>query len=193
VTHAHHRTHRELHGIGRSAMLLRYGGGGRAVAGATELFTWPSEAIRRLDLLTDRWNVLRAAAWGRGTTPLVEQPLADEVESERQAFSDWREKIGGMEWIPGLLDELNDWTTRANRIADKLRAAKKFVPGNLTVYTGPVEAMGKSASEALAHTDFAGLIIALAGIAAAAYVLPKVLANIGKGAGGAPAAISEVA
>lgn len=95
---------------------------------ANELWTTGSEAQRRLDEVQATWNAVRNAALGRGVRPLVSPALAEYVASEAEAFRAWRESLGGFTLTSSWLDELADWTRRANVARAKVAAELQAKP-----------------------------------------------------------------
>ena len=132
---------------------------------AKEWWTTPGEAQRRLDTLVDYFNGLRNAALGRGTTPLVPAPLADEVAAEWEAFKRWRETLGGFTAVSSWADELGEWTARGNRLRARIAEAGAAVPAPAIEW----EAQGLGGIVATAFSGLGGLALALA----AAFVLSR--------------------
>lgn len=102
---------------------------------ATEWWTTPGEAERRLNALTAFWASLRSAAVARSGQLKVPAAVHSAFETEYAAFRKWRESIGGVELVTSWADELTDWTARANRQRAALGAAGGMVPAELTEWT----------------------------------------------------------
>lgn len=96
---------------------------------ASEWWTSPSEAERRLAAVNRLWNDVANAALGRSTTPIVSPATADWVVAEVAAFKQFRDQVEGWQFGVSWADELGDWTARANaaraRIAAELAEAGK--------------------------------------------------------------------
>lgn len=95
---------------------------------AEEWYTSPQEAARRLELLSGYWNALRNAALGRSTRPRVSADLADTIAADHLSYHEWRDALpeGFVYGVPTWVDELQDWTSRANWTHDQI---KRELPG----------------------------------------------------------------
>lgn len=142
---------------------------------ATEWWTSPSEAARRLELLTSTWNQIVNAALGRGTTPYVSAATADWIAAEVQGYREWRDQIEGWQWGVQWADELTDWTARANtareRVARELAARAAKDPSAPAIALPAPLTEWKEIGPSQVATAFAGLGGLVLGVGAIALVL----------------------
>lgn len=99
--------------------------------GVSDFIETPADVQRRIDALTDAWNALRNAAFGRSTKPLVAASLADEVDTGWSRYRTWQQalKVNTPAWTPRVLqpsafaDELTEQEGIYNTIRAKVATA----------------------------------------------------------------------
>ena len=78
----------------------------------------------RLQVLSDYWQELRNAAFGRGVQPLVDPKLAETIGQAYEAFHQWRN--GDVLQLSLLSDagwtaQFDQWAARADKLAALVR------------------------------------------------------------------------
>lgn len=95
--------------------------------------------------LRETWNALRSAAWGRGTTPLVDPTLAAEIAGQYNLYSRFYDRTRSVAWVgpvdvmPSELQgaderEAAHWAGKARLLASKLKTAGTTLPDEIRAH-----------------------------------------------------------
>ena len=136
---------------------------------ASEWWTSPSEAARRLDAVRTLWNGVQNAALGRSTRPNVSDALAKHIVAETTAFREFADQVEGWQWGVQWADELTDWSARANAARARVEAELAAKGADVPV-PAPVTEWHEIGPQAVASV-FAGAAGLALGIGAIALVV----------------------
>lgn len=98
-----------------------------------------------LNELSNAWNELRNAAWGRGTQPAVPLALADRIGREWQSFRDWLAEQGVLEDVFASLSA-SKWVARYRQLALELRTAGGTLDHSVELEETPLEKLKDAGS-----------------------------------------------
>lgn len=88
--------------------------------------------------LSAAWNELRNAAWGRGTQPLVDAKLADQIGAGYEAWRAYYEESGFTdEFAPSIA--ASEWVDRYRMLAAKMAEAGHPLTGAMQLPPTPLE------------------------------------------------------